>query len=70
MSDVEIGTSAAPTYFPPYRLDDLELIDGGVVTNNPAALAMSEARKLWPHQRRDISKRFEILPVTEGRRSH
>jgi predicted acylesterase/phospholipase RssA len=50
MSDVAIATSAAPTYFPPYSLDDREFIDGGVVANNPAALALGKARELWPNE--------------------
>ncbi len=38
------ATSAAPTYFPPFG----PYIDGGIAANNPAALAASYARELWP----------------------
>ena len=51
MRDVLRGATAAPTYFPPYRLAApityrsskgyLVLVDGGVFANNPAITAMS-----------------------------
>ena len=50
MRDIAMGTSAAPTYFPPYPLGDQFLIDGGMVANNPASLAYAEAKRLWPDQ--------------------
>jgi patatin-like phospholipase/acyl hydrolase len=46
------ATSAAPWYFPPYRLDQSPprryraLVDGGVFANNPAFAGLTEARKL------------------------
>jgi len=43
LTEVARATSAAPTYLPPLRLldddDESVLIDGGVVANNPAAIA-------------------------------
>ncbi len=48
------ATSAAPTYFPPSRLemenDYLALVDGGVFANNPAMCAYVEARSIYPQQ--------------------
>ncbi|XP_016456565.1 patatin-2-Kuras 1-like [Nicotiana tabacum] len=50
LSDICIGTSAAPTYFPPYYFEnddgkgnkyEFNLIDGGVVAGNPALIALS-----------------------------
>lgn len=44
LSDICIGTSAAPTYLPPYHFKNLDkqgnprdfnLVDGGVAANNP-----------------------------------
>jgi predicted acylesterase/phospholipase RssA len=47
MAQVARATTAAPTYFPPMRLQtgdrELVLIDGGVVANNPASIAYFEA---------------------------
>lgn len=49
MWKVARATSAAPTYFEPYKLDTdtgvdyLSLVDGGVYANNPAACALVEA---------------------------
>jgi patatin-like phospholipase/acyl hydrolase len=52
MCQVARATSAAPTYFPPQRIetnDPLQyyaLIDGGVIANNPAMCAYAEAIKM------------------------
>jgi patatin-like phospholipase/acyl hydrolase len=47
MKLVARATSAAPTYFPPLRLDHPEgesvLVDGGLVANNPVTLAYFDA---------------------------
>jgi hypothetical protein len=54
MLDAARGTAAAPTYFPPVEVtavngaQTLHLIDGGLVANNPAVCAWSEARTLFP----------------------
>ncbi|CAF1155705.1 unnamed protein product [Rotaria sp. Silwood1] len=38
-------TTAAPMYFPSYRLHDTVFVDGGVQANNPAMCAYTEACK-------------------------
>lgn len=49
MRDVARATSAAPTYFPPAKIDTSDplnyfsLVDGGVVAGNPAMCAYAEA---------------------------
>jgi predicted acylesterase/phospholipase RssA len=50
MRDVARATSAAPTYFPPARLENPKalLIDGGIYANNPALCALAEAQRLAP----------------------
>ncbi|CAM8899918.1 unnamed protein product [Rhodiola kirilowii] len=49
LADICISTSAAPTYFPAYYFEnqskEFNLIDGGVVANNPTRVAMSEVTK-------------------------
>ncbi|KAJ8046693.1 Calcium-independent phospholipase A2-gamma [Holothuria leucospilota] len=42
------ASSAAPGYFEEFKLDDYVFQDGGVLTNNPCALAVHECRLLWP----------------------
>lgn len=52
MRQVARATSAAPTYFPPERIDTSDpveyyaLVDGGVIAANPAMCAYAEAVKL------------------------
>jgi len=54
MREVARATSAAPTYFPPYKLDDLmprarsmSLLDGGVFAANPGMCALADAHRLF-----------------------
>ncbi|KAI9109311.1 hypothetical protein K1719_019655 [Acacia pycnantha] len=46
LSDICIGTTAAPTYLPPHSFENdnrhFDLIDGGVIANNPAVIAVCE----------------------------
>jgi patatin-like phospholipase/acyl hydrolase len=46
---VGMATSAAPTYFPAFRLplDELRLVDGGVWANNPAMVGVTEAVSMF-----------------------
>lgn len=44
------ATSAAPAYYPPVKVKDKWLIDGGVVANNPSMCAYVEAKKFWPDE--------------------
>jgi predicted acylesterase/phospholipase RssA len=65
LCDVARSTSAAPTYFPPAIIHSLDanlsdaqrrhaLVDGGVFANDPAALALAEARRLFPKADRTL----------------
>ncbi|XP_065049973.1 patatin-like protein 2 [Musa acuminata AAA Group] len=55
LSDICIGTTAAPTYFPAYYFEtkdsegsssrEFHLIDGGIAANNPALVAVGEVTK-------------------------
>lgn len=45
MHEVGMATSAAPSFFSPYKLGEYCLIDGGMFANNPTALAIIEAEQ-------------------------
>jgi len=42
------ASSAAPGYYEECQLGDWVHQDGGLLTNNPAAIAIHECRLLWP----------------------
>jgi predicted acylesterase/phospholipase RssA len=46
MVDVALATTAAPTYLPVARLRNNRLIDGGIWANNPALVALGEAKSI------------------------
>ncbi|EEF38752.1 patatin-like protein 1 [Ricinus communis] len=57
LSDICIGTSSAPTYFPAYYFQtkdsegnyrEFHLVDGGITANNPALLAMKPTGTVFP----------------------
>ena len=49
VADVASATSAVtPTYFPAVQIGDSWYVDGAVSTNNPALIAFTEAKKLFP----------------------
>lgn len=58
------STSAAPTYFEPFRLeldgnDHLSLVDGGVFANNPTLCAFAEAKVILGKRRAQQTKTTE-----------
>jgi len=44
------ATSAAPAFFEPIMIDDVEYADGGTGSNNPVELAIDEAHDIWPNR--------------------
>ncbi|XP_021897612.1 patatin-like protein 1 [Carica papaya] len=68
LSDICIGTSAAPTYLPPYYFQnqdhEFNLVDGGLAANNPTLVAISEVTKQIIKQNPDF---LQLKPMDYGR---
>jgi hypothetical protein len=70
-SDVLLSSTAAPTLFKPHRAEvykdgrptnsHYKLVDGGLVANNPALIALDEARRHFP-----LAHRFEVFSLGSG----
>jgi len=52
--DVALSTSAAPTYFPSHNIGKYKFVDGGVIANNPALFAHTEASEWVENPKTDI----------------
>jgi uncharacterized protein len=74
MFQAAMATSAAPTFFQPYKLKTIHrteegyyaLIDGGVLANNPSSLAMMEAMISHKRDLKEELQRDEMLVVSLG----
>jgi hypothetical protein len=70
MMQVALATTAAPTYFPAFRLRlpdrELVLIDGGLVANNPASVAYYEAL-YHAHSEKRLDPDFLVVSIGTGR---
>lgn len=42
-----LASAAAPTYFPPQKRGNDEVIDGGIIANAPEVVALAETRQRW-----------------------
>ena len=71
LADAALATSATPTYFPPYRFANANadqaytFIDGGLVANNPANLAIVEAQ-ISSRSQQQVLNLEDILIVSLG----
>jgi predicted acylesterase/phospholipase RssA len=61
VKNVVLSTGSAPTYFPPANWNLINYIDGGVIQNNPASLALSLGQMLYPN-----AMRYCVLSVGAG----
>jgi uncharacterized protein len=73
MKQAAMATSAAPTYFAPYKVNTIatdsgyySLIDGGVFANNPTSLATLEAIISHKKATKETLKLDDILVVSLG----
>lgn len=60
-ADVALATSSAPLYFPAANFNKANFVDGGIIQNNPAQLALTIGQTLYPS-----ADRFCILSVGTG----
>ncbi|WP_343342970.1 CBASS cGAMP-activated phospholipase [Sphingomicrobium sp. XHP0239] len=67
MVDVALATSAAPTYFPPHKVDEKVYADGGVWANNPVMLALVDALTCYDLDRHSV--RILSLGCSSGKLS-
>jgi patatin-like phospholipase/acyl hydrolase len=74
MFEAAMATSAAPTFFPPYKLETphttdeghYALIDGGVFANNPSSLAIMEAMISYKKKTKEELQGKDMLVVSLG----
>lgn len=74
MVQAAMATSAAPTFFPPYKLktvhraseDYYALVDGGIFANNPTSLAMMETMIAYKRNTGQALQRDDTLIVSLG----
>ena len=57
------ASSAAPGYYEDFKLDGYVFHDGGLLANNPTAIALHEAKQLWPA----FDKNICIFSIGNGR---
>lgn len=60
--DAALATSAAPTYLPIHKYDNVLYVDGGVWANNPSLCAVSEAIQYFVGEGKEYSH-IEILSI-------
>lgn len=53
MADAVQATTCAPTYYTPAVIGGQKFVDGAIVANNPAAIALAEAALIWPDRHLD-----------------
>ncbi|VVA10830.1 PREDICTED: patatin, partial [Prunus dulcis] len=75
MSDICVGTSAAPAYLPPHQFTtttstgesrEFNLIDGGIAANNPAMVGITESETDMHEGNTGIHERILLISLGTG----
>ncbi|WJX91619.1 hypothetical protein P8452_73365 [Trifolium repens] len=71
LSDISIGTSAAPSVLPPYFFQDgdneFNLVDGGLAAGSPSLVAVSEVAQEWNEKNPNEPLKVVLLSLGCGR---
>ncbi len=52
--DAIMASSSAPIFFPPHKVENFLLSDGGLWANSPVLVALAEAKKIFNYEAKDI----------------
>lgn len=54
LSDAILASSSAPIFFPPHKVGNFLLADGGLWANSPVLVALAEAKKIFKTEPNDV----------------
>ncbi len=54
LSDAILASSSAPIFFPPHKVGNFLLADGGLWANSPVLVALAEAKKIFQTEPKDV----------------
>ncbi len=54
LSDAILASSSAPIFFPPHKIGNFLLADGGLWANSPVLVALAEAKKIFKMEPNDV----------------
>ena len=52
--DAILASSSAPIFFPPHKVGNFLLVDGGLWANSPVLVALAEAKKIFKYEPKDV----------------
>ena len=62
LTDAILASSSAPIFFPPHKVKNFLLADGGLWANSPVLVALAEAKKIFNTEPKDVA----ILSIGTG----